>query len=163
MKRLRVGAGVVLVLVIAVGVGGFISMNDKEKGKDKEKEKDYYIFTGISEEAKIGYESLKRSNSSSRTMTRGESNALRTAHNYLKYTAFSKKGLIDQLEYEGYSTSEAKYAVEKIDMDWKIQAGIKAVQYLKYMPMSKSQLEDQLVFDGFTYSEASYGARIAYK
>ena len=39
--------------------------------------------------------------------TSGERNALEKAHKYLDYTAFSYSGLIEQLEYEGYSHAEA--------------------------------------------------------
>src|SRR5699024_10365859 len=34
-----------------------------------------------------------------------QQNAVRSAESYLRFTAFSRQGLIDQLEYEGYSTS----------------------------------------------------------
>ena len=36
--------------------------------------------------------------------TAGQENARESAEGYLDYSAFSRKGLIDQLEYEGYST-----------------------------------------------------------
>lgn len=41
----------------------------------------------------------------------GEQNAARTAKLYLLSSAFSKKGLIKQLKFEGYTGKEAKYAV----------------------------------------------------
>ena len=45
--------------------------------------------------------------------TMGERMALASAKNYLRVSAFSKKGLIDQLEFEGYTTEEATYGVEQ--------------------------------------------------
>lgn len=45
-------------------------------------------------------------------VTAGQSNALRTAKSYLNYTAFSYEGLIDQLEYEGFTHEQAVYGVD---------------------------------------------------
>ena len=41
--------------------------------------------------------------------TVSEANALRAGKNYLNFTAFSKKGLIEQLEFDCYTTEQAKY------------------------------------------------------
>ena len=94
--------------------------------------------------------------------TTGEKNALNKAYDYLDYTAFSRSGLIDQLEFEGYSTSEATYAVDHCGADWNEQAVKKAQQYLDYMSFSKSGLIDQLEFEGFTPAQAEYGANAVY-
>ncbi|MCR5522721.1 MAG: Ltp family lipoprotein, partial [Clostridia bacterium] len=53
-----------------------------------------------------------------KSITIGMRNALKTAHSYLDYTAFSYSGLIDQLKFEGYSSEEAKYAVDNCGADW---------------------------------------------
>lgn len=50
--------------------------------------------------------------------TVSQRNAVRTAKSYLSYTAFSRKGLIQQLEYEGFSTVDATFAVDSIAVDW---------------------------------------------
>ena len=42
----------------------------------------------------------------------GERNARKSAESYLGYSAFSRSGLIDQLEYEGFTTSQAEYGVD---------------------------------------------------
>ncbi len=44
--------------------------------------------------------------------TTGEKNALDKAYSYLDYTYFSYTGLIDQLEFEKYSTEEATFAAD---------------------------------------------------
>ncbi len=44
-------------------------------------------------------------------MTAGQSNALRSAQDYLRFSGFSRSGLIDQLEFEGYTRDEAEYGV----------------------------------------------------
>ena len=94
--------------------------------------------------------------------TAGEKNALGTAKKYLSIMAFSKQGLKDQLEYEGFSDSEADYAVNNVEADWNEQAFKSAQKYLELMEFSLSGLIDQLVYDGFTQEEAEYGANKAY-
>lgn len=89
--------------------------------------------------------------------TMGESNSLSRAKSYLETMSFSKKGLIKQLKFEGYTAKEAKYGASKCGANWKNQAAAKAKSYLDTMPFSKKGLIKQLKFDGFTDSEAKYG------
>jgi len=88
--------------------------------------------------------------------TLGEENAVKKANQYLKYSAFSKTGLVKQLEYEGFSNSESNYAVNHIQVDWDEQAVKKAKQYLKYSAFSRTRLIDQLEYEGFTHDQAVY-------
>jgi nucleoside-specific outer membrane channel protein Tsx len=89
--------------------------------------------------------------------TLGQKNALQSAKDYLKYQAFSKKGLFDQLKFEGYTNSQATYAVNNVNANWNTQAYKSAKSYLKYQSFSRSGLIDQLIFEGFTRSQATYG------
>lgn len=100
---------------------------------------------------------VKPSPTSSATM--GEQNALKSAKSYLKANiGFSRSGLIDQLEYEGYTKSEAEYAVKNCGADWKEQAVISAERYLDLdMGFSRSGLIEQLEYEGFTHEQAVYG------
>ena len=93
----------------------------------------------------------------------GMRNALQSAKDYLDAMSFSRKGLIEQLEYEGYSSSEAEYAVEHCGADWNKQAYDMAKDYLKMMAFSRSSLIEQLEFEGFTHSQAVYGVDKAYR
>ena len=102
--------------------------------------------------------SSTRSSGSSYTPTRGEQNALNKANDYLEFMSFSRSGLIDQLEFEGYTTSEAEYAADNCGADWDEQAVLKAEEYLDFMSFSRSGLIDQLEFEGFTYDQASAAA-----
>ena len=102
--------------------------------------------------------SSTRSSGSSYAPTRGEQNALNRANDYLEFMSFSRSGLIDQLEFEGYTTSEAEYAVDNCGADWDEQAVLKAEEYLDFMSFSRSGLIDQLEFEGFTYDQASSAA-----
>ncbi len=105
----------------------------------------------------------EQTNSSNETTTMGERMALASAKNYLRVMAFSKKGLISQLEFEGYTTEEATYAVNNCGANWKEQAVKCAKNYLNVMAFSKEALVDQLEFEGFTTEEAIYGVEQAYK
>lgn len=90
--------------------------------------------------------------------TMGERNALESALEYLDVIPFSYSGLIEQLEYEGYSSSEATYAADHCGADWNEQAALSAKEYLEVMAFSRQELIDQLEFEGFTHAQAVYGA-----
>lgn len=92
----------------------------------------------------------------------GKQNALRQANQYLNAMAFSYSGLIEQLEYEGYSTEDATYAVDHCGADWNEQAAKKAEEYLNTMSFSRSGLIEQLEYEGFTHDQAVYGVNKAY-
>lgn len=90
--------------------------------------------------------------------TASESNALKMANQYLSTMPFSRSGLIDQLEYEQFSHSDAVYAVDNCGADWNLQAAKMAKNYLNTMSFSRGGLIDQLVYEGFTRDQAEYGA-----
>jgi hypothetical protein len=71
--------------------------------------------------------------------------------------AFSRSGLIEQLEYEGYSLADATYGVDGQMADWNAQAAKSAESYLEFMSFSRSGLIDQLMFEGYSQAEAEYG------
>lgn len=91
------------------------------------------------------------------SLTTSQRNAVRKANGYLDVLAFSKSGLVTQLEYEGYSTADATYAVNSINVNWNEQAAKKAKSYLDVMAFSKSGLITQLEYEGFTRAQAEYG------
>lgn len=86
--------------------------------------------------------------------TVGQRNALDSAQSYLSFTAFSRSGLIEQLEFEGYSNSDATWAVDNVTVDWSEQAIAMAESYLEYTAFSRSGLIDQLTFEGFSNDHA---------
>jgi hypothetical protein len=89
--------------------------------------------------------------------TASQQNALRSASSYLKFSAFSRSGLIGQLEYEKFSTADATWAVDRVTVDWNEQAAKSAQSYLKMSSFSHPGLVDQLTFEGFTPEQAEYG------
>ncbi|MBT4604750.1 DUF4190 domain-containing protein [archaeon] len=89
--------------------------------------------------------------------TIGEQNALKKAKSYLRSSSFSYNGLIDQLEFSGFTPEEAEYGVDNSGADWNEQAVSKAESYLRSSSFSYNGLIDQLEFSGFTPEEAEYG------
>lgn len=106
--------------------------------------------------------SSSKTETSTAYVSEGKKNALAQANSYLNAMAFSYTGLREQLEYEGYSTEEATYAVDNCGAHWSEQAVRKAEEYIKSMSFSKSGLIEQLEYEGFTHDQAVYGADQAY-
>ncbi|MFX1818470.1 Ltp family lipoprotein [Pseudarthrobacter sp. CC4] len=90
--------------------------------------------------------------------TISQQSAQRKAGDYLKFTAFSRSGLIDQLVFEKFSVDDATWAVDHMTIDYNEQAAKKAKDYLKFTSFSRSGLVDQLLFEGYTPEQAEYGA-----
>lgn len=91
-------------------------------------------------------------------ITMGQQNALRSAMQYLSHSPFSHDGLVEQLEYEGYTSEEAVYAADNCGSDWNEQALKSANSYLSHSAFSHQGLVDQLMYEGFTSEQAAYGA-----
>jgi hypothetical protein len=79
------------------------------------------------------------------------------AESYLRSMSFSRTGLIEQLEFEGFDKNDATNAVDSLNVNWNEQAVKKAESYLNSMSFSKSGLIEQLEFEGFTPEQARYG------
>lgn len=98
--------------------------------------------------------------------TRSQEQAVRSAQSYLRSSAFSKLGLVDQLEYEQFSTADAMFAVEYLEahgeVDWKVEAVRCGQSYLRSSSFSLASLTEQLEYEKFTPAEAAYGAQAAY-
>ncbi len=93
--------------------------------------------------------------------TVSQRNAVRTAKDYLDLSAFSRDGLIKQLEFDDFSTADATFAVDHIAVDWNVQAAKAAKDYLDLSGFSRGGLINQLEFDGYTAAQAVYGVTAA--
>ncbi|MBQ9983407.1 MAG: Ltp family lipoprotein [Lachnospiraceae bacterium] len=91
-------------------------------------------------------------------LTVGQENALKKALSYLDFSAFSYSGLMEQLEFEGFTHEEAVFAVDNCGADWNEQAAQKAKSYMDFSSFSREGLIEQLEFEGFTHEQAVYGA-----
>lgn len=107
-------------------------------------------------------DTITKSKNDDANVTNGMKNALSKAESYLQIMAFSRQGLIDQLEYDGFTYNEAVYAVDHCGADWFQQAAERAQSYLDIMSFSRQRLIDQLEYDGFSYDQAVYGVDKVY-
>lgn len=101
--------------------------------------------------------STSGSSTTNSIVTFGMKNAVGKAKTYLSMMAFSYSGLIEQLEFEGFTTAEATYGADNCGANWNEQAVKKAKSYLGIMSFSRQGLIEQLEFEGFTYEQAVYG------
>ncbi|MDF2822566.1 MAG: hypothetical protein K0R15_3014 [Clostridiales bacterium] len=133
----------ITVLVVIIGISGGCSNQTEE-------------ISSIATREPLSKSTVISDNSSNLTL--GQQNALSKAEDYLNYSAFSHDGLVEQLEYEGFSDEEAVYAVDNCGADWNEQAAKKAQQYLDYSSFSRDGLIEQLEYEKFTPNQAKYGA-----
>jgi hypothetical protein len=89
--------------------------------------------------------------------TVSQRNAVSKAASYLRSSAFSRAGLISQLEYEKFSFEDATYGVDAQKADWNAQAVKKAASYLKSSAFSLTGLIEQLEYEKFTNAESVFG------
>ena len=147
------GAAVVILFISIVGSGGG---NDKEPAVEPEE-------TLKVPEVVVAEEQVEASNAADTSpeetdsATLGEKNAAKSALNYLRTMPFSYSGLVNQLEFEGFTNAEAVHGVDRCGADWNEQAAKSALNYLRTMPFSYSGLVKQLEFEGYTHAEAVYG------
>ncbi|MCL2627647.1 MAG: Ltp family lipoprotein [Oscillospiraceae bacterium] len=94
----------------------------------------------------------------SSSVTTSQSNALRKANEYLRIMAFSRDGLVAQLEFDRFTREDAIYGVDNCGADWNEQALKRARDYMKIMPFSHRGLVGQLEHDKFTSTQAKHGA-----
>lgn len=92
-------------------------------------------------------------------------NCYDTAMSYLDFMAFSRNGLIHQLQYDGYTDNAISNALDLLEKDyvsWDIEALKKAQEYMETFSFSQQRLYEQLIHDGFTEEQANYGASYVY-
>lgn len=87
----------------------------------------------------------------------GQANARAKAEDYLSYNGFSRKGLIQQLKFEGFNLKDATYGADAVGANWNKQAVRKAKEYLDQQSFSRAGLIQQLKFEGFTPAQAEFG------
>lgn len=98
----------------------------------------------------------KKSTADDDSTTIGKRNAKKSAKSYISALALSRTQMIEQLEFEGYTTEEATYGADNCGADWNVEAAECAENLLDVMGMSRSQLAEQLEFAGFTDEQIEY-------
>lgn len=100
-------------------------------------------------------------------LTGPQKNAVMAANSYLRISAFSRDGLIDQLSSpagNGFNVADATVAVDSLNVDWNQEAVKSAKEYLKMMGFSCNGLVQQLSSKAgskFTEGQARFGAKQA--
>ena len=92
-------------------------------------------------------------------------NCYDTAMSYLDFMAFSRNGLIHQLQHDGYTDTAISNALDLLERDyvsWDTEALKKAQEYMETFSFSQQRLYEQLIHDGFTEGQANYGASYVY-
>lgn len=83
-------------------------------------------------------------------------NAVKSAELCLKILPYSRQGLIEMLEYGGYSNDASVYAVDNVTVDWNEQCAKAAEMYLKSHPFDRRNLHIVLEYKGFTKEQIRY-------
>ena len=107
------------------------------------------------EDAKKAAEQAEKDRIASETVS--QKNATKMAKDYLKYMPFSKQGLIKQLEYEGFTSDEIQFGIDRCGANWMEQAEKMAKSYVDHMAFSRQGLISQLLYEGFSNEEAEHG------
>jgi hypothetical protein len=83
--------------------------------------------------------------------------AREVAQSYYETSWFSRSGMIEQLEYEGFSYDDSVYGVDSLGADWFEEAIGMADSYIESSWFSRIGLIEQLEYEGFSASESQYG------
>lgn len=151
---LKIGLIVLAVFVVLGIIGGACGDTTTEGGEDTVPAS---ASDGFMEGVEEGFQP-ESSQPEVAAATVGEENALKSAANYLAFTAFSYEGLIGQLEYEGFTHEEAVFAADNCGADWNEQALASAENYLSFSAFSYTGLINQLEYEQFTTEQATYAA-----
>ena len=88
-----------------------MQIEEQEELETQEVEEEIVIETPILEEEN---EKVEPQITETEEVTFGMRNALGSAESYLDCMSFSRQGLIEQLEYEGFTSEQINYAMERV-------------------------------------------------
>ena len=104
-------------------------------------------------------DSGSQSGSQTAAATENQQKALDKANEYVDTLPLSRKGLIKQLEYDGYTTDVATYAADNCSANWNKEAKEMAEQYMDSTTYTYKEMVQQLEAEGFTKKQAKFGAK----
>lgn len=144
-------------------------LQELRQEKNAQKDKQEVTDTKNSEDENSNNANSTNENTESKTETTSptiketvsQKNAVRSAKNYLNFSAFSHDGLVAQLEYEKFSHEDAVYGADNSGANWNEQAAKSANNYLKFSAFSREGLIEQLIYEKFTQEQAEYGVNAA--
>lgn len=85
-----------------------------------------------------------------------QDDAVSKAKSYISFSGFSRNGLVDQLEFDGFTKEEAEYGADNCGADWNEMAVKKAKSYLSFTDFTETELINQLEYEGFTNEQIAY-------
>ena len=157
---------VIGILIVVIAIGSFViyainsGMFKNDDGNDNNTTNSSVQTSKSSNSDSLTRKSESENNTVSNNKLSFETqNAIRSAKDYLNFSAYSRKELILQLKFEGYSEESATEAVDSLNIDWNEQAALSAKAYLDFSAYSRSGLIAQLKFEGYTDAQAEYGAK----
>ncbi|WP_217968686.1 Ltp family lipoprotein [Adlercreutzia caecimuris] len=164
-RALKIAINCALVALLAAGIGSctYINWADEQR-KRAEFEELTKPHQNMVDAFNQGAEAVRSESAVEKeSANSGESHdtgaeALALAFQYLESSPFSKDMLIKQLEYEGFSTEDATWAVDLCGADWNAEAVRTAQLYLSVRQTPRDELITYLENDLFTHDQAIYGA-----
>lgn len=148
--------GMLFILIILVAVFG---TDSDSKQTETSSVPESTVITNESTSQKTTQKKTTTTTTTTKFETIGQKNALAKAKSYLSFSAFSYKGLIEQLEFSKFTHEDAVYAANNCGADWNEQAAKKAKSYMEFSSFSRDGLIEQLEFSGFTHEQALYGVK----
>lgn len=107
-----------------------------------------------STQGKSGANSSAGSQPATSSETENQERARLDAKTYYESSWFSRTGMIEQLEFDGFSNEDATYGVDALGIDWGQEAIGTADSAISSEWFSRQGLIDHLVYQGFTDTEA---------
>ena len=104
---------------------------------------------------KVGFSSSAGSQPAIASETENQKRARLDAKTYYETSWFSRVGLIEQLEFDGFAATDATYGVDSLGVDWGVEAVGMADAAISSDWFSRQGLIDHFVYQGFTASEAT--------
>lgn len=89
--------------------------------------------------------------------TLGRAAAIEAARAYLLARTMSRIRLLEQLDFDGFSSADSEYAIAILNPDWNEEALQSAAGHILVGAFSRIALLYQLDFEGFTVAQAEYG------
>ena len=89
--------------------------------------------------------------------TPGRAAAIEAARAYLSSRTMSRIRLLEQLDFDGYSSADSEYAIATLNPDWNEEAYQAAGGHIFAGAFSRIALLYQLDYEGFTVAQAEYG------
>ena len=95
-----------------------LQAEEKERLEAEKKAKEQEEKARLEAEEKAKQEENPKKEAEENKETESQKQAVRKVEGYLELMAFSREGMIESLEFDGFSASDAVYAVDKLNIDW---------------------------------------------